>query len=62
MILLTISIIVFIIVIALIVYANWPAPASGNSCGGCPSEDPCNGCGAPKPRCRCPPAGGCKFC
>ena len=62
MMLLTISIIVFIIVIALIVYANWPAASSGNSCGGeCPPP-PCNSCGVPKPRCRCPPAGGCKFC
>lgn len=61
--LLTVSIIVFIIVIALIVYSNWPATASGKSCGSDPCPPPpCNACGVPKPRCRCPPAGSCQFC
>jgi len=67
--LLTFSVILFIIVIALIVYANWPKSASGKSCGcggdGCPACEPnsCNRCRKPKNRCGCPAvAGGCPFC
>ncbi len=60
--LLTASIILFFIVIAMIIYANWPASGPGSSCGsGCPPP-PCNSCGVPKPRCRCPQSGGCSFC
>jgi hypothetical protein len=64
--LLSASIILFFIVIAFIIYANWPASSSGQSCGGncgggCP-KCPCNQCGQPKPRCGCPKQGGCSFC
>lgn len=58
--LLTASIILFFIVIAMIIYANWPSTPSN----GCPApvRPPCNSCGVPKPRCRCPQSGGCSFC
>lgn len=63
--LLTASIILFFIVIAMIIYANWPAGSSGRSCGpscgGCP-KCPCNQCGQQKSRCGCPKQGGCSFC
>ncbi len=65
--LLTFSVVLFIIVIAMIIYANWPAQSSGVSCGGgcgggCP-KCPCRQCGMPRPRCRCQsPSGGCPFC
>lgn len=62
--LLTASIILFFIVIAMIIYANWPsrAPGDSNCGGGCP-PNPCNRCHKPKGRCGCPPAGGgCAFC
>lgn len=63
--LLTASIILFFIVIAMIIYANWPSSMGGSSCGcgggGCP-QCPCNRCGQPKKRCGCPPSGGCSFC
>lgn len=55
MLLLTISVIVFIIVIALIVYANMPRSK------GCPS-DSCNQCGMPRRRCGCGKPPGCPFC
>ncbi len=65
MMLLTASIILFFIVIAMIIYANWPssrAPGDSNCGGGCPPA-PCNRCHKPKGRCGCPPAGGgCSFC
>jgi len=65
--LLTFAVILFIIVVGMIIYANWPASASGQSCGGCGGcqgcqQNPCNRCGMPKRRCGCPPAGGCPFC
>ena len=64
--LLTASIILFFIVIAFIMYSNWPSSAprsQGCGCGGtgCP-KCPCNQCGQPKPRCGCPKQGGCSFC
>lgn len=63
------AIILFIIVIGLIIYANWPATATGASCGGgcgggyssC-QQRPCGGCHKPKNRCGCPKQGGCPFC
>uniref|UniRef100_A0A6C0DU00 Uncharacterized protein n=1 Tax=viral metagenome TaxID=1070528 RepID=A0A6C0DU00_9ZZZZ len=66
--LLSASILLFIVVIGLIVYANWPA--SGTSCGGgcgggCSScqQKPCDRCQKPKSRCGCQqPQGGCPFC
>jgi hypothetical protein len=66
MLLLTASIILFFIVIAFIVYANWPRMAGdqgcgGGACGGCP-KCPCNRCGMPKQRCGCQKQGGCSFC
>ncbi len=66
--LLTFSVVLFIIVIALIVYANWPVSASHKSCrcggDGCDAcqPNPCDRCHKPKSRCGCPPAGGCPFC
>ena len=64
--LLTVSVILFIVVIGFIVYANWPTSMSNRKCncgggGGC-SKCPCNRCGQQKPQCRCNPAGGCPFC
>lgn len=63
--LLTFSIILFIVVIAMIIYANWPSSGPGQGCGcgsaGCP-QCPCNRCGVPKRRCGCPQQGGCSFC
>jgi hypothetical protein len=69
MMLLTVSIVIFIIVIALIIYGNMPPSASGVSCGrcgggGCPNC-PCNNCGEPAKQCQCgggAQAGGCAFC
>jgi hypothetical protein len=67
MMLLGISIIIFILVIGLIIYSNYPVKTSmsSNDCncggGGC-ANCPCNGCGVPKKRCRCPPQGSCSFC
>lgn len=55
----------FLVVISLIVYANWPASSSGNSCGDCGncSTCPCRRCGMPKPRCNCRPKNNeCQFC
>jgi hypothetical protein len=63
--LLSVSIIIFLIVIALIVYANWPESASSDCGCGAPrcQKCPCNKCGVPKKRCGCgPPPGGCPFC
>lgn len=65
---LTIAVILFIIVIALIVYANWPKNAypcnqcgmSGRRCG-C-SSNSCNQCGMPRRRCGCNKPPGCPFC
>ncbi len=64
--LLTVSIVIFIIVIAMIIYANKPTSTGTQGCGrcgggGCP-QCPCNRCGVPKPRCGCPKQGGCQFC
>jgi hypothetical protein len=59
--LLSASILLFFIVITMIIYANWPSTSRQSCGGGCPPP-PCNSCGVPKPRCRCPPAGGCPFC
>ena len=69
MMLLGISIIIFILVIGLIIYANYPVKSGmsyDDSCrcggGGCPNC-PCNNCGIPRKRCECrPPGGGCSFC
>ncbi len=53
-------ILLFVAVVAFIIYANWPAPSTGKSCAddctGCPKcqKDPCNQCSQPKQRCRCP--------
>lgn len=60
------SIIIFIIVIGMIIYANQPSNTSAQGCGrcgggGCP-QCPCNRCGVPKQRCGCPKQGGCQFC
>lgn len=65
--LLSASILLFIVVIGLIVYANWPASGTscGGGCGGCPScqQRPCDRCQKPRSRCGCPPpSGGCPFC
>ncbi len=65
--LLSASIVIFFIVIALIIYANWPAATKATMCGGCGGRGcnncPCNRCGMPRKRCGCgPPAGGCPFC
>lgn len=65
--LLTASIILFFIVIAMIIYANWPSTSSNSSgcggrCGGGCPNCPCNRCGMPKKRCGCQPSGGCSFC
>ncbi len=67
MLLLSASIILFIIVIAFIIYANWPSATTRQMCGGCGGSGcpqcPCNRCGVPKPRCKCPrTSGGCSFC
>lgn len=69
--LLTLSIVIFFVVIAFLMYANMPAtPASqgprcgcGGGGGGCP-KCPCNRCGHPKRQCGCPKQGGesCSFC
>ena len=66
--LLTFSTILFIIVVGMIIYANWPSsPKSsfvGCGCGGggCPNC-PCRQCGAQRAQCGCrqKPAG-CSFC
>ena len=51
----------FLVVLGLIVYANWPSSDS-SGCGGCPTP-PCNRCGVPKQNCRCrPKPDGCQFC
>jgi hypothetical protein len=68
--LLTASVILFIVIVAMLIYANWtPSPAPGDgTCGGrcgggCPNC-PCNRCDMPKRRCGCGPrgGGGCPFC
>lgn len=65
--LLTASIVIFIIVIGLIIYANMPARSSGQSCGcgggGC-QNCPCRKCGVPRRKCGCGQATGgeCPFC
>ena len=70
MLLLSILIFLFILVVGMIVYANWPDYSSGTSCGascdGCntckPSRPPCGQCGQSKRSCRCPKKDGCQFC
>jgi hypothetical protein len=63
--LLTASIVIFFIVIAMIIYANWPSPTPVGRCGcggsGCP-QCPCDRCGVPRKRCGCQPSGSCSFC
>lgn len=71
MFLLMASILIFVVVIGLIIMANWPASSSvaplqgmgcgcgGRGCGNCG----CRGCGMPRPRCGCGSQGGqCSFC
>jgi uncharacterized membrane protein len=59
--LLTFLIVLFIIVIGMIMYANWPSsvPQTGGGCG-------CNTCGQQVNRCGCPVKPkcnkGCQFC
>jgi hypothetical protein len=60
MMLLIVSIIVFLVVIGLIFYANMPRQC-GQGCGGCP-QCPCRKCGMPRKRCGCGSQGGCPFC
>jgi hypothetical protein len=66
--LLSASIIIFFVVIAFIIYANWPStPTGSNSQCGCGGRGcancPCNRCNKPKNRCGCPQSGGgCSFC
>lgn len=66
--LLTVSVILFIIVIGFIIYGNWPPKSGDNKCGcttnkRCP-RCPCNRCGQSKSHCRCNIDGGdrCQFC
>ena len=68
MLLLSIFTFLFIIMVVYIMYANWPAAASGISCGGqgcgrCDScgKPPCNRCGMAMRQCRCPKSN-CQFC
>ncbi len=60
------SIVLFIVVIGFIIYANMPSSTAPTSCGGCSTgcpKCPCRQCGMPRHRCGCgPPAGGCPFC
>lgn len=57
MFLLTVTIVIFIIVIGLIIYSNMPQMSSGVSCGKCGGGGcgscPCNRCGAPRKQCGC---------
>lgn len=67
--------ILLLVVIGMLVYANWPkvpSPSSncgatdGNGCGkpqcGSCGQRQCNQCGMPKPQCHCPKKQGCPFC
>ncbi len=67
--LLSFLVILFIIVIAMILYANWPSKRV-EAQGGCPCGNrcPCSQCGGAPSTCRCPyrpkcqGRGGCPFC
>lgn len=65
--LLTFLVVLFVIVIAMIMYANWPSSSSASS-GGCPCGQgcSCNSCGQQVNRCGCPVKPkcnkGCQFC
>ena len=55
-------VILFVGVIALIIYANWPKSV-GDGCNTCEKPKPqckcvCHKCHQPKPKCKCP----CTFC
>ena len=56
--LLLVALIVFIVVVGLIMYANNMA---NGKCAPMPSMQNCNRCRMPKPRCRCQPKK-CEFC
>ena len=69
--LLSFLVVLFIIVIAMILYANWSSKRTeGQSQGGCPCGNrcPCMQCGGSGGSCRCPyrprcqGGGGCPFC
>lgn len=65
--LLSFAVLLFIIVVGMIIYANWPTMSSGQSCGGCQqsscSQCPCNRCGMSRKRCGCQMRPqGCPFC
>jgi len=75
--LLPILVLVFLVIVGFIVYANWPAAAAAGvtqaqtcqSCGeppkrcGCRQrQPPCAQCGMPKPQCGCPKKQECSFC
>ncbi len=63
--LLTFLVILFIVIIGLIIYSNFPKSSSGQSCGGCDQscpKCPCNRCGMSKKHCRCPYKMNCQFC
>ncbi len=56
MFLLVISIILFIIVLVLLIYPNWPKKCGNTNV----QQNPCNKCGQPKNHCGCNPK--CTFC
>jgi hypothetical protein len=70
MIILSISVIIFLVIIGLLIYVNWPTKSAafttpcgcgGRGCANCP----CNRCGMPRRRCGCQApssSGGCPFC
>lgn len=59
--LLSFLVVLFIIVIAMIMYANWPtnAPQTGGGCA-CGQGCGCDRCGRPANRCGCPQKPKCK--
>lgn len=69
MLLLIVLTLIFIAIIGMIIYANWPAGDLSRDRCGCGGLDdqcprcPCKRCGQPKSDCRCPHRKqGCPFC
>ena len=58
MFLLVISIILFIIVLVLLIYPNWPKKCGNSNTN--VQQNPCNRCGQPKNHCGCNPK--CTLC
>jgi hypothetical protein len=71
--LLLLIVIVFLLIVAYMLYMSWPHRASGESCNRCGApknhckcHKPCPMCGGPSGQCGCPKAppreAGCPFC